>query len=130
MPAPVSPSHIVFAPEAAIAGIDCMTAVKIACVSVLPRMCAKWSLKAASPRVMSAMRVKKALHIANSCGTCRRTSAARASPRPRALSLFLTARYAPLMRAYVDGCDAVITIIAITMYVVRGYSFMKRLASL
>eukprot|EP00965_Chrysotila_dentata_P161145 5321006-Pleurochrysis_carterae.AAC.1 len=41
MPAPVSPSHIVFAPEAAIAGMSCMTAVKIACVSVLPRTCAK-----------------------------------------------------------------------------------------
>eukprot|EP00965_Chrysotila_dentata_P138454 4579672-Pleurochrysis_carterae.AAC.1 len=76
------------------------------------------------------MRMKRALHIANPCGKWRRTSAARASPRPRALSLSLTARYAPLMRTYVDGCDAVITIIAITMYVVEGYSFMKRLASL
>eukprot|EP00965_Chrysotila_dentata_P225807 6195009-Pleurochrysis_carterae.AAC.1 len=34
MPAPVSPSHIVLAPEAAVAGIDCMTAMKIVCVSV------------------------------------------------------------------------------------------------
>eukprot|EP00965_Chrysotila_dentata_P196447 6177580-Pleurochrysis_carterae.AAC.2 len=31
IPAPVSPSHIIFAPEAAIVGIDCMTDVKIAC---------------------------------------------------------------------------------------------------
>eukprot|EP00965_Chrysotila_dentata_P078515 2587285-Pleurochrysis_carterae.AAC.1 len=114
MPAPVSPSHIVFAPDAAIAGMDCMTAVKIACVSVLPRTCAKWSLNAASPRVMSAMRMKRALHIAKPCGKCCRTSAARASPCLRALSLSLTARYAPLMRTYVNGCDAVITIIAIT----------------
>eukprot|EP00965_Chrysotila_dentata_P193559 6175840-Pleurochrysis_carterae.AAC.1 len=69
---------------------------------------------------MSAMRMKRALHMVNPCGKWRRTSAARASPRPRALKPSLTARYAPLMRTYVDGCDAVITIIAITMYVVRG----------
>eukprot|EP00965_Chrysotila_dentata_P097885 3236281-Pleurochrysis_carterae.AAC.2 len=84
IPAPVSPSHIVFAPEAAIAGIDCMTEVKIACVSVSPCTCAKWSLlKAVSPRVTSAMRMNKALHIANPCGKWRRTSPACASPRPR-----------------------------------------------
>eukprot|EP00965_Chrysotila_dentata_P044869 1490664-Pleurochrysis_carterae.AAC.1 len=41
MPAPVSPSHIVLALEAASAGIDCMTKVNIACVSVSPRTCAK-----------------------------------------------------------------------------------------
>eukprot|EP00965_Chrysotila_dentata_P060097 1993382-Pleurochrysis_carterae.AAC.1 len=120
MPALVSPSHIVLAPEAAIVGIDCMTEVKIACVSVSPRTCAKWSLKAASPRVMSATRMKSTLHTMNPCGNCRLTSAARASPRPRALKPSLTAWYAPLMRTCVDGCDAVITIIAITMYVVSG----------
>eukprot|EP00965_Chrysotila_dentata_P143502 4741359-Pleurochrysis_carterae.AAC.1 len=49
MPAPVSPSHIVLALEAAIAGIDCMTDVNIACVSASPRTCAKWSSIAASP---------------------------------------------------------------------------------
>eukprot|EP00965_Chrysotila_dentata_P021262 704116-Pleurochrysis_carterae.AAC.1 len=108
MPAPVSPSHIVFAPKAAIAGIDCITEVKIACVSVSPRTCAKWSLKAASPRVMSAMRTKMTLHMANLWGKWRRTSAARASPRPRALNPSVTAWYALLMRAYVEGCDDVI----------------------
>eukprot|EP00965_Chrysotila_dentata_P134293 4440794-Pleurochrysis_carterae.AAC.1 len=83
IPAPVSLSHIVFAPEAAIAGIDCMIEVKIACFSVSFRTCAKWSLKAASPRVMSAMRMNRVLHIANPCGDWRRTSATCANPRPR-----------------------------------------------
>eukprot|EP00965_Chrysotila_dentata_P213068 6187414-Pleurochrysis_carterae.AAC.1 len=106
MPAPVSPSHIVLAPEAAIVGIDRMTEVKIACISVSPRTCAKWSSKAASPRVMSAMRMKRALHMVNPCGKWRRTSAARASRHPRAPKPSVTAWYAPLMRAYVDGCDA------------------------
>eukprot|EP00965_Chrysotila_dentata_P040757 1351447-Pleurochrysis_carterae.AAC.1 len=73
--------------------------------------------------------MKSTLHTVNPCGSCRLTSAARASPCPRALSPSLTARYAPLMRTCVDGCDAVVTIIAIIMYVVRGYCFIRLLAS-
>eukprot|EP00965_Chrysotila_dentata_P011960 393152-Pleurochrysis_carterae.AAC.2 len=91
MPAPVSPSHIVLAPVAAIAGMNCMAEVKIACVSVSPRLCAKWSLKAASPRVMSPTRIQSTLHTVNPYGSCRLTSAARTSPCPRALSSSLTA---------------------------------------
>eukprot|EP00965_Chrysotila_dentata_P217417 6189975-Pleurochrysis_carterae.AAC.4 len=61
------------------------------------------------------MSIKRALHMAKPCGKWRRNSAARANPRPRALKPSVTVWYAPLIRAYVDGCDAVITTIAITM---------------
>eukprot|EP00965_Chrysotila_dentata_P139408 4609789-Pleurochrysis_carterae.AAC.1 len=64
-PAPVSPSHILLAPDAANAGVDSLTDVNIFCASASLRTFAKRSLKAASPRVISAMRTKSTLHIAN-----------------------------------------------------------------
>eukprot|EP00965_Chrysotila_dentata_P144226 4763426-Pleurochrysis_carterae.AAC.1 len=79
IPAPVSPSHIAFPPDAgANAGINSMTYVKISFVSASLRTFAKRSLKAASPRVMSAMSAKRALHIASPCGIRCRISATRA----------------------------------------------------
>eukprot|EP00965_Chrysotila_dentata_P071474 2361584-Pleurochrysis_carterae.AAC.1 len=130
IPAPVSLSHIVLALEAAIVGIDCMTEVNIACVSVSPRTCAKWSLNAATPRVMSAMITKRTLHIASPCGAWCLISAARASPRLSALTPALIVWHALLMRVYVDGCEDVLNIIAMITYDVRGYSFMRRRVSL
>eukprot|EP00965_Chrysotila_dentata_P044366 1474828-Pleurochrysis_carterae.AAC.1 len=116
IPAPVLPSHIVLAPEAAIAGIDCMTEVNIPCVSVSPRACAKWSSSAASPRVMSAMSTERTLHIASPCGAWCRISAARASPRLSALTPTLMVWHALQVRVYVEGCEDVITIMAMITY--------------
>eukprot|EP00965_Chrysotila_dentata_P255839 6212356-Pleurochrysis_carterae.AAC.3 len=44
-----------------------MTEVNISCASASLRTFAKQTLKAALPRVMSAMRMKSTLHIASSC---------------------------------------------------------------
>eukprot|EP00965_Chrysotila_dentata_P039329 1307311-Pleurochrysis_carterae.AAC.4 len=87
MTAPVSPSHIVFAPDAAIAGIDSMPDVKIACASASLRTFAKRSLKAASPRMMSSMSTKRTLHIASPCCMWGQSSATRASLCLKSLKL-------------------------------------------
>eukprot|EP00965_Chrysotila_dentata_P045295 1505118-Pleurochrysis_carterae.AAC.1 len=92
IPAPVSPSHIAFAPDAANAGMDSMTHVKIFCASASLRTFAKRSLKDAPPWVMSAMSAERTLHIASPYGMRCRISATRASLCPNAFKLSTMAR--------------------------------------
>eukprot|EP00965_Chrysotila_dentata_P248783 6208536-Pleurochrysis_carterae.AAC.2 len=61
------------------------------------------------------MSTKRTLLMVSPWGKWRRTSTARASPRPKALNPSVTAWYALLMRAYVEGWDDVITTVAMTM---------------
>eukprot|EP00965_Chrysotila_dentata_P084643 2793655-Pleurochrysis_carterae.AAC.1 len=91
MPAAVFPSHIVLAPDAANAGVECMTEVNISYASASLRTFAKRSLKAASPRVISAIRLKSKLHIASPCGMRCRSSAMRASLALNALQVSVMA---------------------------------------
>eukprot|EP00965_Chrysotila_dentata_P046099 1532701-Pleurochrysis_carterae.AAC.2 len=78
MPGPVSPSQINFAPAAAIAGMDCMTAVWIDYARGESRKLTKRSSSAASPRMIFVISSFSTLQILKLCGKLRRISAARA----------------------------------------------------
>eukprot|EP00965_Chrysotila_dentata_P158458 5234128-Pleurochrysis_carterae.AAC.1 len=79
--------------------MDSMTDVKIPCASASLRTFAKWSSKAASPRVMNAMSAKKMLHVASPCGMRCRISVMGANLCPNALKLSTMVRPTFLMRA-------------------------------